>query len=57
MMLQGCVLKLFFGIGNCQDLWVNAFKSGDRIYFIQTILNSCSHEVGEMSVSIEHLAF
>lgn len=57
MMLQGCVLKFCFSIGNCQDSWVNTFKTSDRIYFIQTVLNSCSHEVGEMSVSIEHLAF
>lgn len=40
MMLQGCVLELCFSIGNSQDLWVNAFKTSDRIHFIQTILNS-----------------
>lgn len=53
MMLQGCVLKLSFSIGSCQDLWVNAFKTGDKIYFVQTVLSSCSREVWEVSVSIE----
>lgn len=53
MILQGYVLKLSFSIGNCQDLWVNAFKTSDKIYSIQTVLSSCSHEVWEVSVSIE----
>lgn len=52
-MLQGCVGKLGFSIGSCQDLWVNAFKTSDKIYFVQTTLSSCSHEVWKVSVSIE----
>lgn len=53
MMPERCVLKLSFSIGSCQDLWVNAFKTSDKIYFVQTVLSSCSHEVWEVSVSID----
>lgn len=49
--------EVCFHIGNHHDLWVHAFKASDKIYFMQTVLNSCTHESGEMSVSIEHLAF